>query len=171
MNLTLQVMGSIMETRSAPSQESPLVEFGLPRPESAFPKNGGRRCHTLTRVQDACHQGVGLGTSPNSLWLEAWQVAGVGLGDTGRGALGEKPHTSGLKAPVQLHGDNHKPLVLGGRRQGRDPAATWRRRGQPQSSILSLCQLQKQFLLLLAPLAGTLGEQINVGSGWHSEYR
>ena len=42
-------------------------------------------------------------------------------GYTGRGGFGKKKKcTSGLKAPVQLHGDNHKPLVLGGRRQGRD---------------------------------------------------
>lgn len=48
---------------------------------------------------------------------------------------------------------------------GRDPVATWRR--QPVlSSIFSLCQLQKQFLLLLVPLAGILEEQINIGSRW-----
>ena len=80
---------SIMQTSGCPSQEGLLVEFGRPRPESASPKNVGRRCHTLARVQGACHRGVRLGTSLNALMLEAWQMAWCWAGDTGRGGFGK----------------------------------------------------------------------------------
>lgn len=140
--------------------EDPLVRFWFPRPESAFQKNLGRRCHALPYLPVACPQEVLLGISPKALVLQPWQMSCVGLGDVGRGSSGGKKRNTQQNwrtLPSSMVTAIHPWLWGAGRWGGACPPA-------PQG--LSLCQLQEQFPLLPAPLAGTLDEQMNVGSRW-----